>query len=90
MVPCLVKLFSSPDRATRVKLLQQLESFVDHLQPATVNDQVRRPGEEVRSDSRRGERSGQTPGAGRSFRSDVQVHLVYHNRCMSYGSCLFY
>ena len=41
MVPCLVKLFSSPDRATRVKLLQQLETFVDHLQPGTVNDQVR-------------------------------------------------
>ncbi|XP_043214943.1 N-terminal kinase-like protein [Amphibalanus amphitrite] len=40
MVPCLVKLFSSPDRATRVKLLQQLETFVDHLQPATVNDQI--------------------------------------------------
>lgn len=40
VVPCVVKLFSSTDRMTRVKLLQQLDNFVDHLQPATVNDKI--------------------------------------------------
>ncbi|GFR57907.1 N-terminal kinase-like protein [Elysia marginata] len=40
IVPCVVKLFSSPDRATRVKLLQQIEFFVEHLQPETVNSQI--------------------------------------------------
>lgn len=27
IVPCVVKLFTSPDRATRVKLLQQVSSW---------------------------------------------------------------
>ena len=40
IVPCVVKLFSSTDRATRVNLLQQLDQFVEHLQPSTVNDQI--------------------------------------------------
>lgn len=40
IVPCVVKLFSSTDRATRVRLLQQLEHFVDHLQPNTVNEKI--------------------------------------------------
>jgi len=40
IVPCVVKLFSSTDRATRINLLQQLDLFVDHLQPSTVNDQI--------------------------------------------------
>lgn len=40
IVPCVVKLFSSTDRMTRVKLLQQLDNFADHLQPATVNDKI--------------------------------------------------
>ena len=40
IVPCVVKLFASTDRATRVRLLQQLEHFADHLQPATVNDKI--------------------------------------------------
>ncbi|XP_022105300.1 N-terminal kinase-like protein [Acanthaster planci] len=40
IVPCVVKMFSSTDRATRVKLLQQMEYFVEHLQPAVVNDQI--------------------------------------------------
>lgn len=40
IVPCVVKLFSSSDRMTRVKLLQQLDNFADHLQPATVNDKI--------------------------------------------------
>eukprot|EP00112_Aurelia_sp_Birch-Aquarium-sp1_P017328 Seg4000.2 transcript_id=Seg4000.2/GoldUCD/mRNA.D3Y31 product="N-terminal kinase-like protein" protein_id=Seg4000.2/GoldUCD/D3Y31 len=40
IVPCVVKLFSSNDRATRIQLLQQMDQFVQHLQPALVNDQV--------------------------------------------------
>ncbi|XP_013069379.2 N-terminal kinase-like protein isoform X1 [Biomphalaria glabrata] len=40
IVPCVVKLFTSPDRATRVKLLQQIEFFAEHLQVNTVNDQI--------------------------------------------------
>ncbi|GJQ78354.1 hypothetical protein Trydic_g22181 [Trypoxylus dichotomus] len=40
IVPCVVKLFSSNDRMTRSKLLQQLEHFIGHLQPSTVNDQI--------------------------------------------------
>ncbi|XP_059478001.1 N-terminal kinase-like protein [Neocloeon triangulifer] len=40
IVPCVVKLFSSNDRATRIRLLQQLELFISHLQPSTVNDQI--------------------------------------------------
>ncbi|KAL5463579.1 hypothetical protein EMCRGX_G032488 [Ephydatia muelleri] len=40
IVPCVVKLFSSPDRSTRLNLLQQLDQFIHHLQPATVNDQI--------------------------------------------------
>ncbi|XP_054264918.1 N-terminal kinase-like protein isoform X2 [Macrosteles quadrilineatus] len=40
IVPCVVKLFISNDRATRSRLLQQLEHFIDHLQSTTVNDQI--------------------------------------------------
>ncbi|CAH1793037.1 unnamed protein product [Owenia fusiformis] len=40
IVPCVVKLFSSSDRQTRVKLLQQIELFVEHLQSDTVNNQI--------------------------------------------------
>lgn len=40
VVPCIVKLFASKDRATRAKLLQQSEFFVKHLQKNLVNDQV--------------------------------------------------
>ncbi|XP_017769232.1 PREDICTED: N-terminal kinase-like protein [Nicrophorus vespilloides] len=40
IVPCVVKLFSSNDRATRSRLLQQLEYFIGHLQAGTVNDQI--------------------------------------------------
>jgi SCY1-like protein 1 len=40
IVPCVVKLFVSNDRATRSRLLQQLEYFIGHLQAATVNDQI--------------------------------------------------
>ncbi|XP_044011872.1 N-terminal kinase-like protein [Aphidius gifuensis] len=40
VVPCVVKLFASNDRATRLRLLQQLDRFVNHLQPGTVNDAI--------------------------------------------------
>ncbi|CAH1112214.1 unnamed protein product [Psylliodes chrysocephalus] len=40
IVPCVVKLFGSNDRATRSRLLQQLEHFIGHLQSSTVNDQI--------------------------------------------------
>lgn len=40
IVPCVVKLFVSNDRATRSRLLQQLEHFIGHLQSSTVNDQI--------------------------------------------------
>lgn len=40
IVPCVVKLFSSTDRATRIHLLQQLDNFVLHLKPSTVDEQI--------------------------------------------------
>lgn len=40
IVPVIVKLFSSTDRVTRSRLLQQLELFITHLQPNIVNDQI--------------------------------------------------
>ncbi|KAG7172298.1 N-terminal kinase-like protein-like [Homarus americanus] len=40
ILPCVVKLFSSSDRATRLKLLQQMDSLVEHMNQSTVNDQV--------------------------------------------------
>ncbi|CAH1729958.1 unnamed protein product [Chironomus riparius] len=40
IVPCVVKLFSSTDRVTRSRLLQQLELFIHHLTPAVINDQI--------------------------------------------------
>ncbi|KAK0164096.1 hypothetical protein PV328_002760 [Microctonus aethiopoides] len=40
VVPCVVKLFASNDRATRLRLLQQLDRFVSHLQPSTINDAI--------------------------------------------------
>lgn len=35
-----MKLFSSTDRITRSRLLQQLEYFIDHLHASTVNDEI--------------------------------------------------
>ncbi|XP_011500938.1 PREDICTED: N-terminal kinase-like protein [Ceratosolen solmsi marchali] len=40
VVPCVVKLFASNDRATRLRLLQQFDRFIDHLQPVTVNEAI--------------------------------------------------
>jgi long-chain acyl-CoA synthetase len=35
-----VKLFSSSDRNTRVKLLQQIDQFIEHIQTQVVNDKI--------------------------------------------------
>jgi len=40
IVPCVIKLFGSTDRATRIHLLRQLHLFVEHLKPQVVNTQV--------------------------------------------------
>ena len=37
IVPCIVRLFSSTDRAMRVCLLQNLDSFVEHLAPDALD-----------------------------------------------------
>ncbi|KAL6739940.1 hypothetical protein Aduo_013337 [Ancylostoma duodenale] len=40
VVPCLVKLFGSPDRTTRVKLLERIDEFAPHLSSQVVNDKI--------------------------------------------------
>ncbi|XP_054664295.1 N-terminal kinase-like protein [Grus americana] len=40
VVPVIVRLFSSPDRALRMQLLQQLEEYVEFLPEATVDAQI--------------------------------------------------
>ncbi|KAL3101232.1 hypothetical protein niasHT_027988 [Heterodera trifolii] len=40
IVPCLVKLFSSTDRTTRVKLLERIDEFSSHLRPQVVNEKI--------------------------------------------------
>lgn len=40
IVPCVVKLFSSKDRATRARLLQQVDQFVDYLSSDLLNGEV--------------------------------------------------
>lgn len=40
IVPCLCKLFSSPDRVTRVKLLERIDEFAPHLTPQIVNERI--------------------------------------------------
>ncbi|XP_078001167.1 N-terminal kinase-like protein [Glandiceps talaboti] len=40
IVPCVVKMFSSTDRATRIKLLQQMEHFIEYLTADIVNNQI--------------------------------------------------
>lgn len=40
IVPCLCKLFSSPDRVTRVKLLERIDEFAPHLTPQIVNEKI--------------------------------------------------
>ncbi|CAG0888055.1 unnamed protein product [Cyprideis torosa] len=40
LVPCIVKLFSCQDRLTRLRLLQQLETFAVHMTSEVINEQV--------------------------------------------------
>lgn len=40
LVPCIIKLFACKDRATRSKLLQQLDSYIGYLAPNVINDQI--------------------------------------------------
>ncbi|KAE9548145.1 hypothetical protein FO519_008643 [Halicephalobus sp. NKZ332] len=40
IVPCLVKLFSSPDRTTRVKLLEKIDEFAPHLKSDVINEKI--------------------------------------------------
>ncbi|WKY04611.1 hypothetical protein Q1695_005542 [Nippostrongylus brasiliensis] len=40
IVPCLVKLFGSPDRTTRVKLLERIDEFAPHLSSQVLNDKI--------------------------------------------------
>lgn len=40
IVPCLVKLFNSPDRTTRVKLLEKIDEFAAHLKPDVINEKI--------------------------------------------------
>uniref|UniRef100_A0A915PQJ7 Protein kinase domain-containing protein n=1 Tax=Setaria digitata TaxID=48799 RepID=A0A915PQJ7_9BILA len=40
IVPCLCKLFNSPDRITRVKLLERIDEFALHLTPQIVNERI--------------------------------------------------
>ncbi|KAM8815059.1 N-terminal kinase-like protein isoform 3-T3 [Rhynchonycteris naso] len=40
IIPVLVKMFSSTDRAMRIRLLQQMEHFIQYLDEPTVNTQI--------------------------------------------------
>ncbi|XP_067328646.1 N-terminal kinase-like protein [Anolis sagrei] len=40
IIPVIVKMFSSPDRAMRIRLLQQMENFIQYLNEPTVNNQI--------------------------------------------------
>ncbi|XP_072887464.1 N-terminal kinase-like protein isoform X1 [Hemitrygon akajei] len=40
IIPVVVKMFSSTDRAMRIRLLQQMEQFIQYLNEATVNSQI--------------------------------------------------
>ncbi|XP_060108608.1 N-terminal kinase-like protein isoform X2 [Heteronotia binoei] len=40
IIPVIVKMFSSPDRAMRIRLLQQMEQFIQYLNEPTVNTQI--------------------------------------------------
>lgn len=40
LVPCIIKLFNCKDRATRSKLLQQLDTYINFIAPNVINDQI--------------------------------------------------
>ena len=41
VIPTVIKLFASPDRAVRVALLNHMELFIEHLSPSQMDEQVR-------------------------------------------------
>lgn len=43
IIPIVVKLFTSTDRTTRMRLLQTLNLFIEHLSPSVINDQIFQP-----------------------------------------------
>ncbi|CAH8834796.1 unnamed protein product [Trichobilharzia szidati] len=43
VLPCLLKLFSSPERATRVRLLEHLPDFIQHLPTKVIEAQIFAP-----------------------------------------------
>ncbi|VDQ16196.1 unnamed protein product [Trichobilharzia regenti] len=43
VLPCLLKLFSSPERATRVRLLEHLPDFIQHLPTKVIETQIFTP-----------------------------------------------
>uniref|UniRef100_A0A1I8GL38 N-terminal kinase-like protein n=2 Tax=Macrostomum lignano TaxID=282301 RepID=A0A1I8GL38_9PLAT len=43
IVPCLIRLFSLPERVARVRLLEQLPSYIGHLPDRVVNEQILQP-----------------------------------------------
>ncbi|XP_072277449.1 N-terminal kinase-like protein isoform X2 [Pyxicephalus adspersus] len=40
IIPIIIKMFSSTDRAMRIRLLQQMENFIQYLNEPTVNAQI--------------------------------------------------
>ncbi|XP_078516995.1 N-terminal kinase-like protein isoform X2 [Lissotriton helveticus] len=40
IIPVIIKMFSSTDRAMRIRLLQQMENFIQYLNEATINSQI--------------------------------------------------
>ncbi|KRX70678.1 N-terminal kinase-like protein [Trichinella sp. T6] len=40
VIPSVIAMFASQDRITRVRLLEQLEHFIDHLKPEVVNEKI--------------------------------------------------
>ena len=40
LAPCIVKLYQCKDRATRAKLLQQIETYIDYLSEDVINNQL--------------------------------------------------
>lgn len=40
LVPCIIKFFACKDRATRSKLLKQLDSYINFIAPNVINEQI--------------------------------------------------
>uniref|UniRef100_A0AC35UFA0 Protein kinase domain-containing protein n=1 Tax=Rhabditophanes sp. KR3021 TaxID=114890 RepID=A0AC35UFA0_9BILA len=43
VVPCIVKLFASPDRSIRVRLLEKVEEFATHMSANVINEKIYAP-----------------------------------------------